>query len=373
MLNLLLDFDTKASRLEFEKGNYDCGICLDPKPGDRCHRMQCCRSVFCVACLTEAYEGCIKQGNIQDAKCSSLDCEKEDLITPHELLEIGIPRDTVQRYVNLHRKKKLDAERSTIWCPRNWCEGAARGNKYPKPIVPLEKMDSWPSMYPPEDSHTPEPPQPGNDTALSICEDCSFAFCNTCGNSWHGDHIPCPSLNPEPDLIPRNCKRRSKAELEAEEKATARYIALNTSPCPKCRAPVQKTGACNHMICQACQTHFCYLCSAHLPAENPLRHFNDQENQPQCFHRLWILEHGGNEKFVRFEGQRGEQIRKADEERRAAILEEKRKRKEEWQARMEKARQEKATRKEREMERRGHGSDNADGDGEGKDNQYESI
>lgn len=47
---------------------------------------------------------------------------------------------------------------------------------------------------------------------------------------------------------------------------------------------------CNHMICFQCKTHFCYLCSAWISADNPYVHFNTQW-QP-CYQRLWELEEG---------------------------------------------------------------------------------
>lgn len=48
MLQQLLDYDRDAKRQMFEKGTYECGVCLDPKKGSLCHQMSDCEHVFCM-------------------------------------------------------------------------------------------------------------------------------------------------------------------------------------------------------------------------------------------------------------------------------------------------------------------------------------
>lgn len=187
----------------------------------------------------------------------------------------------VQRYVKLKRKKMLEADPTTEWCPRQWCQGPARWDK-PKNNKPSDSgsedeepgpqtMDSKAVEQEQREKHIPIGER------LAICEDCSFAFCRVCKKGWHG-------------VTGRSCYPRPKAELTAEEKASEEYLLAHSTQCPTCSARCQKTMGCNHMICFKCQTHFCYLCSAWLMPENPYIHFNSRDQS--CYMRLWELEGG---------------------------------------------------------------------------------
>ncbi|KAK5139412.1 hypothetical protein LTR04_003603, partial [Oleoguttula sp. CCFEE 6159] len=148
----LLDFDIKAKRAKFEQGTYDCGVCLEPKKGSACYQLARCGHVFCVACLQDFYNNCITEGDVGSVKCLAPDCGKtasnkrkrksEKTLNPSELLQIPLEQATVQRYVDLKRKKKLESDKSTVYCPRQWCQGPARSKKYPKIINIADYVDS---------------------------------------------------------------------------------------------------------------------------------------------------------------------------------------------------------------------------------------
>ncbi|USW53025.1 Putative IBR domain, E3 ubiquitin ligase RBR family, TRIAD supradomain-containing protein [Septoria linicola] len=190
----------------------------------------------------------------------------------------------------MKRKKKLEADKSTVYCPRTWCQGAAKSSKYP--VIPADlsayvdalseaesdseqvKKDDVAADAPKKVNTTNSQPDPTD--RLSVCEKCSFAFCKVCYMGWHGPFARCYPRDPN--------------ELSAEEKASYDYIRMHTSPCPYCTAPVQKTMGCNHMSCFQCRTHFCYLCGSWLDGENPYQHFN--KGGSPCYQRLWELEEG---------------------------------------------------------------------------------
>ncbi|KAF2836983.1 RWD-domain-containing protein, partial [Patellaria atrata CBS 101060] len=292
----LLDFDIKTKREKFEKETFECGVCLEPKKGAACYRVQKCGHVFCVQCLQDFYNSCITEGDVANVKCMDSTCgkepavrgaprryKKEKTLNPSELLRIPLGESTVRRYVELKRKKKLESDKSTIYCPRNWCQGPARSDKYPKITDLSLALDSE------SDDEGPAPPQRSNGSPtdkkspetldrLSICEDCNFAFCRICKASWHGDLV--------------RCWPRDATELSTEEQASYDYIRLHTSPCPTCNSATQKTHGCNHMSCFQCRTHFCYLCGAWLDPGNPYKHFNQKGKE--CYQRLWDLEAGDN-------------------------------------------------------------------------------
>lgn len=303
----LLDYDIKAKRTIFEQQTFECGVCLEPKKGSVCHRLLLCSHVFCVGCLRDFYNNCITEGDITNVKCLAPNCDKEAnvqptpgftqrrkrrrrgdrTLDPSELLQIPLDQETVQRYVKLKRKKMLESDRTTVYCPRQWCQGAARSKKYPKveDLAQLAESESegeeeLSQKYDPNANQETLPPP---SERLAICEDCSFAFCKVCKSGWHGEFA--------------RCFPRRQYELTAEEKATAEYMKAHTTACPTCDARCQKTMGCNHMICFKCNAHFCYLCSAWLMEDNPYVHFNTPWTS--CYMRLWELEEGDGIGVVR--------------------------------------------------------------------------
>ena len=290
---VVLDYDLQMQRKRFEEETFDCGICLEPKKGAVCHKMQSCGHVFCLECLQDFYNNTIEEGDVLQVKCLTPDCEKhmrersalrprserrrDWTLDPSELLQIAIDQEKVSRYMSLKKKKRLESNQSTIYCPRKWCQGPARvvGQQSPDDDDDyLETEDGREApVYDPNATQDRLPPP---SERLAICTSCDWAFCHVCKIGWHGEYQPC---------FPRQ-----QGELTAEEKATEEYLKAHSTPCPTCNARCQKTMGCNHMICFQCKSHFCYLCSSWLSADNPYVHFNTG-GQP-CFMRLRELEEG---------------------------------------------------------------------------------
>ncbi|TGJ87910.1 hypothetical protein E0Z10_g808 [Xylaria hypoxylon] len=273
----LLDYDINAKRKAFEKETFECGICLYPKKGSVCHKMLDCGHVFCIQCLQDFYNNAITEGDVAAVTCLTPNCARErgknaieesspkrrkprTFISPSELLQIPLEHDMVKRYVTLKHKTKLESDKNTIYCPRSWCQGAARSKKHKKPDG-FELADSDDE----EDEDT---------GLLAICEDCGFAFCSRCGQGWHGEFNYC---------IP---KERKDAITE-EEKASLEYLKLHSTPCPTCAAPYPS---------------------------NPYKHFNTQPSGEgnSCYMRLWELEGGdGDDVGIGYGG--GDAIRNAND------------------------------------------------------------
>ncbi|KAL2371285.1 RING finger protein [Blastomyces gilchristii SLH14081] len=300
----LMDFNMQAQRQKFEQETFECGVCLEPKKGASCHRMLLCSHVFCINCLQGFYNTCIKEGDVDKVKCLSPNCgrdsgngpqdgqrghltperrkKKDRSLNPSELLQIPLDQEVVQRYVHFKRKRKLEADRTTVYCPRQWCQGAARSKRHPKTTDAINEEMELSDDEDDETSRTPFDPLgtedqlPPKSERLSVCEDCSYAFCCVCKKGWHGELA--------------FCYPRRAAELSAAEKASEEYIKMYTAPCPTCDTRCQKAMGCNHMICFKCNTHFCYLCSSWLFESNPYSHFNDPNSS--CYMRLWELEEG---------------------------------------------------------------------------------
>ncbi|KAF2250694.1 RWD-domain-containing protein [Trematosphaeria pertusa] len=302
----LLAYSKQMKRELFDKETFDCGVCLEPKKGSACYRMERCNHVFCVACLQDYYANCIQEGDVDNVKCMSTECgtkkanRKKDRLSPKELLQIPLALETVQRYAKIKRKKKIEADPTIIFCPRSWCQGAMRTKKYPKitdvremgeseseaedPVAPEERKEA---------TAGPEKRRVGTTgmDRLAVCEDCNLAFCTVCLASWHGDFV--------------RCEPRDSSQLTEDDQASLNFIMRNTSPCPTCEVPCQKSYGCNHMTCFQCKTHFCYLCSAWLNPDQPYQHFNNKRNKG-CYQRLMDMAEGDvAQADVRFGGRRG--------------------------------------------------------------------
>ncbi|RFU25871.1 hypothetical protein B7463_g10464, partial [Scytalidium lignicola] len=285
----LLDFNIRAKQAAFAKETFECGVCLDPKKGSACHRMIDCGHVFCVQCLRDFYNNAITEGDLVSVRCLTPNCAKKrseewkasakkgrkpkTQLSPNELLQIPLDQEMVARYVKLKHKADLESDKNTVYCPRKWCQGAARSKKHRKP----EGFEIDDGSDDESDTEKTGKGYKSGEELLCICEDCSFAFCSRCYQGWHGEFTLC---------IPR----RDDGELTEEDKASLEYLKLHTTPCPTCTAPAQKTFGCNHMICFKCNSHFCYLCSSWLQPENPYIHFN--KINTGCYMRLWELEGG---------------------------------------------------------------------------------
>ncbi|CAK7272020.1 hypothetical protein SEPCBS57363_004920 [Sporothrix epigloea] len=293
----VLNYDVAAKQAAFEKETFHCGVCLGESLSltDLYHKE--CGHVFCRQCLQDFYCSTITEGDLASVRCLEPNCSKERSvaaqqsgkgagkpkmisISPGELLQIPIAEDLVRRYIDLRYKTALESDKNTVYCPRAWCNGAARSKKHRKPVgLALHESDDEPDETP--DGKDKRNGTLYTDDRLAICEDCRFAFCNRCLLSWHGEFVYCSPP-------------RKVGELAEEDKASLEYLAHHTTPCPTCAAPAQKTMGCNHMICFRCITHFCYLCSSWLDSYNPYRHFGEGPDgrRTGCFQRLWELEEG---------------------------------------------------------------------------------
>ena len=199
MLSLLLkpemlDFNRKKLRAVFEKGTFDCGVCLEPKKGTKCYRLTKCGHVFCLECLRDYYNGAITEGDVVNVTCINPTCGKDNApgavrkrkkkktLHPSELLDMGIEETQVRRYVELKRKKRLESDKSTIYCPRPWCQAPARNNKtapIPKDLRQYqdssdsENESSAPTVF---TKDTPDSKLPAPSDRLAICSNLKLSL-----------------------------------------------------------------------------------------------------------------------------------------------------------------------------------------------------
>jgi IBR domain, a half RING-finger domain len=83
------------------------------------------------------------------------------------------------------------------------------------------------------------------DTTDFACPTCHQSSCTSCGGQSH-EGLTC-SENEE----------WSAAGVVNFQK----WMEDNTfKPCPRCNIPIEKNEGCNHMVCRACSTSFCWVC-----------------------------------------------------------------------------------------------------------------
>lgn len=215
----------------------------------------------------------------------------------------------VLRYARLKYKRELEADKTNVYCPRTWCGGVARTKRHPCPpdmrdvraavgqgpgdTSVLERDDS--TLAETAAAAAAAAAEGSEEDLLCVCVECAYAFCRRCRQTWHGA---------------TNVDRCFSADdlawiASRQERATLKYLSEFTAGCPTCGAPCQKTGGCNHMTCQRCSTHFCYLCQKMLPSDNPYQHYNEtlRGKRTSCYQRLWELENGDGPESADYEAQ----------------------------------------------------------------------
>ncbi|ESO97974.1 hypothetical protein LOTGIDRAFT_153084 [Lottia gigantea] len=197
---------TKSEREEFP----ECCACLCPVESmDHMYRLDACGHVYCLECIKQQINVAVYRKELP-VLCA--DCQDplvwSDFDFCFKRLQIN-PLDLVNTAVFVYMTKNKDGYQH---CPTPDC-----------PVVYriTEKGD------------------------IFICNECEMRICTSCHVEYH-DGLTCAML------------KSSLAESELEKYLTKN--ASNVKKCPKCSTPIEKIEGCNHMICNACKIHFCWLC-----------------------------------------------------------------------------------------------------------------
>jgi len=73
-----------------------------------------------------------------------------------------------------------------------------------------------------------------------------------------------------------------------DEEASVQWLLKFTQDCPKCSAPIQKNGGCNHMSCRKCLHQYCWVCKDTWAAShyNCSKSDNSTDERSQIVNRL---------------------------------------------------------------------------------------
>ena len=94
----------------------------------------------------------------------------------------------------------------------------------------------------------------------AVCEGGSkrrpLLVCAACGLSFCFLHATAHPVGKEGGA---GCRRYLR-QVEATERASKTTVRRISKPCPKCKAPTEKNGGCNHISCAQCRHEWCWLC-----------------------------------------------------------------------------------------------------------------
>ncbi|CAJ0831697.1 6702_t:CDS:2 [Entrophospora sp. SA101] len=273
--SIINTYNQQALYQDFSNNHFNCAICLEEKRGEQCIQLKSCQHVFCQNCICKYFEMLIREGFITQVKCPEPGCQLKHILATEEISEI-VDKETSDRYSYLVEKQKLETDPLVTYCPRKSCQAPVRKNS--------------------------------NYDKLCVCPKCSFAFCCWCEKTWHGSSAPCNMYNiskivsdymeAEGELKYTLELRYGKKNLEKlardakMELEVSKWVSMNAQNCPSCKAVIEKSMGCNHMVCSRCCAHFCYLCGNALNPGEPYKHFNDPKSP--CNQKLFHINEYNN-------------------------------------------------------------------------------
>ena len=225
----------RLRQLQQDGPRKECRICMEEV--DEVVTLSC-RHPFCADCwkqyLETMFEGNFGGAQAVQTRCPIPDCTE---LVDEQLIQNVAP-DLVPRFQQHLLDVFVESNRTMMrWCPGPDC----------RRIAVKPRPDLFVGC-----NHT------------MFCEDgCQRRYCFECGLDPHDGRCVVPELELR-DIPPPNRIVMSTAN---DGKTIQR--------CPRCKAPIEKNGGCNHMTCK-CGAHFCWLCNADTTS-NPYEHFCGRE------------------------------------------------------------------------------------------------
>ncbi|CAJ0642136.1 11449_t:CDS:2 [Entrophospora sp. SA101] len=192
----------------------ECIICVEKRPpksfviiSNNCNH----NANICDGCVSRYIESNLNDKGDIHIKCPFAGCGV--VLDNYEIKNL-VNDNLYQRYDELALRKALQQMPDIRWCKNPKCKSAQ--------------------------SHVGSDAEP-----ILTCRDCGTKSCFTHDSLWH-EGLTCQQY----DKIDKN-----------KNKATQKYLAKHTKPCPKCGVRISKNEGCDHMTCKVpeCKYEFCWL------------------------------------------------------------------------------------------------------------------
>lgn len=196
--------------------NLWCGICFDEyDPADMV--LAECNHNYCRECLRTQWHYRINDGNVLSLKCIEPTCNKE--VSEEQVLEL-LDDEMGEKFIQFRRSRQIQRDHGVVIdCTSPNCDGFATGSRWrPK----------------------------------ALCRTCSFAYCWTCKEPWHGWFSRC------------------KKDKNVEKLYKSFKRSKDIQSCPKCKAQIWKNAGCKHMTCKMCKHQYCWHCNRNWPCSGSL-------------------------------------------------------------------------------------------------------
>ncbi|AES95805.1 putative transcription factor C2H2 family [Medicago truncatula] len=307
----LQSYNNERRHQNFLKELHECCVCYSEYPGTEFVRLPC-KHFFCRKCLQTFTQIHVKEGNVSNLQC--LDAKCKEMIPPG-LLKHFLGDEEYERWESMMLEKTLASMSDVAYCPRcetpcieeedqhaqcpkcffSFCTlcrerrhvGIAcmtlemklqllqdrqnsshlKGNQKQIELAKINEMLSIKAIH--RDSKL----CPYCDMAISRTGGCNKMKCGNCGKYFcylcnkaldpsdpYGHFREGGSCELFPQEMVDNWQPRINPRQEVQQ-IHAELFHLGGSACPSCRQFNVKIGNNNHMLCWACQSHYCYLCN----------------------------------------------------------------------------------------------------------------
>eukprot|EP01090_Pellita_catalonica_P002670 TRINITY_DN12242_c0_g1_i1.p1 TRINITY_DN12242_c0_g1~~TRINITY_DN12242_c0_g1_i1.p1 ORF type:complete len:237 (-),score=31.49 TRINITY_DN12242_c0_g1_i1:84-731(-) len=194
---------------------YECPICCCDYKIQEMYTLDNCFHRYCFECLGEFLKVKIMESETDKLFCPDPQCKCE--ISRDEVRHCVSP-ELFAKFDEFTLKSALNNMEDLRWCPKAGCGNAMIGDEA---------------------------------NPMMVCSNttCRYTFCFKCKEEWHTD---------------ATCEEYAtwKVENSEAEQRYQEWMKQHAKICPKCQAPIEKNGGCNHMTCKNCNYEFCWLCNA---------------------------------------------------------------------------------------------------------------
>ncbi|EGG23694.1 RING zinc finger-containing protein [Cavenderia fasciculata] len=208
---------TRFKQLTFgDNADEDCSICYCPFEDQKSVVQLACGHNFCYQCMSSYIIASVSDGNGSSSPISCMDRECNYVLDMVTIFNILL-KDDIRSFAQLNTMIINDV---ALLSKSKWCPGT--GNRTcTRLLFGADQRNNIPFV---------------------VCA-CGANLCLLCGaNDPHW---------------PSACVKSHTLDGEVED---FQWIFQNTTLCRKCTYPIERSGGCNHMVCQKCQHQLCYIC-----------------------------------------------------------------------------------------------------------------